>query len=887
MRRLTFGLIAASCAAAPLQLVAQARTELVTPGPQYEASPFVRFLLGNNWRDIWIRRVRVPVLDLGTFAGGLTAFQEGGNQSRTLRLRGKDGKVYIFRSTDKFVHRALPDDLSHTPIGDLIQDQSSSMHPTGHLVVAALQSNFPLLQATPQLVIMPNDPRLGEFQETFGGMLGQIEERPDEAEESGKVSFDAKDIESSEKLFEELEQTLDHEMISRDYLTARLIDFLIGDTDRGADQWRWARYERPGGDEEYWRPIPRDRDYAFMAAEGVLAGLTRTVFDKLVAFKDKMPPLRALTFMTQEFDRSHLVELPWATWDSLVTHMQASLNDAAITEAVSKLPPEHYEESGGRLVAGLRARRDALRSVAFDYFTMINREADVFASFENDLAEITRNPDGTVDVNLFSEKAASASTDGNRDASFSRRFLPSETQEIRVHMQIGNDRVTVRGQALQSIKVRVTGGAGDDVLIDSSTVARGGRMTVFYDSHGQNTIVPGPNTRVDQKTFVTPQPLLEYEPEEPPEPEKLDVYEERRGRFQDLLGTGEGFFEDKTAASAAQNWGAKTSLLPAVDYREGAGPIIGVSRSTTRFGFRHTPYESLMSVRALFGIGNAGFGLQAYADFRPENAPWALTILAQGSQFESNRFYGFGNNTPDINRDLSLVMRDELLFQPALRLFFGETDWISVGPIARYVNIKPEGGSPAADTFSSAFDKFGQLGGQVLLRIDQRDNPAYPRSGFTATGATAFYPAMWDVPDAFTTADLEATAYLPIGRPTLAFRVGGMRVWGDFPLHEAAFIGGRHTVRGFRFNRYTGDSELHGTTELRVPIVRTTLLTRGTLGAFVFGDAGRVWMDGASPGDWHTGIGGGLSFYTLGVSFSAAYAHGAQDRFYVQYGLPF
>jgi hypothetical protein len=57
----------------------------------------------------------------------------------------------------------------------------------------------------------------------------------------------------------------------------------------------------------------------------------------------------------------------------------------------------------------------------------------------------------------------------------------------------------------------------------------------------------------------------------------------------------------------------------------------------------------------------------------------------------------------------------------------------------------------------------------------------------------------------------------------------------------------------------------------------------------VFGlmDVGRVWLDGESPGGWHKGVGGGLWFSSLGQTFSVAYAHGDEHRFYLQKGMSF
>ncbi len=67
----------------------------------------------------------------------------------------------------------------------------------------------------------------------------------------------------------------------------------------------------------------------------------------------------------------------------------------------------------------------------------------------------------------------------------------------------------------------------------------------------------------------------------------------------------------------------------------------------------------------------------------------------------------------------------------------------------------------------------------------------------------------------------EASTYLTPGgaprAPTLALRVAGKRVFGDYPFQEAAYIGGHTSVRGLRAERFGGDGSLYGSAELRLP----------------------------------------------------------------------
>ena len=61
-----------------------------------------RLVLGAHHRELWNTELRVPVLDLGAFAGGLTPYKEGGGaQTYSLRLRGGNGRTYVFRVLEK------------------------------------------------------------------------------------------------------------------------------------------------------------------------------------------------------------------------------------------------------------------------------------------------------------------------------------------------------------------------------------------------------------------------------------------------------------------------------------------------------------------------------------------------------------------------------------------------------------------------------------------------------------------------------------------------------------------------------------------------------------------------------------------------------------------
>lgn len=134
-------------------------------------------------------------------------------------------------------------------------------------------------------------------------------------------------------------------------------------------------------------------------------------------------------------------------------------------------------------------------------------------------------------------------------------------------------------------------------------------------------------------------------------------------------------------------------------------------------------------------------------------------------------------------------------------------------------------------------------------------------------------------------------AYLKFG-PTLALRVGGKKLWGTFPYHEAAFIGGPDTVRGLRRQRYAGDASAFGNAELRLRLFDFKMLVPIDVTVFGLADGGRVFVDGEDSNRWHHGVGGGLglTFLRPEYTFSIAAARGSDDnkmRLYFQGGYGF
>lgn len=819
------------------------RDTLIVPGPRYAPEfPMHETLLGSRYRELWTTPIRVPFLDLDTVAGGLTPVEEGGHkQTMALRFVGADGREYNFRSADKELTAAMPDYAKETFLDWLRQDQTSAQLPTSPIVARSLLDAVGILNPQPRLAVLPDHPRLGEFRERFAGVLGTFELHADEYDEETPAFAGAERVAGTDRVLEHLEEDRDHRVDDREFLKARLMDLLIGDWDRHGGQWRWARYDRDGV--HWWVPIPEDRDYAFVVYDGKLLDAVRAAgLGRLVEYGPEYSPLLAMMDNSLDLNRRLLSELPREAWDSVAAALQAQLTDEVLAAAVRQMPEPHYRIEADYLLESLRARRDALTEHARDFYSLLASNVEVHSTDFDEVAEITRLPDGRVRVEIRFADAG----EGERPV-YSRTIRPAETNEVRIFLHGGDDVALVTGER-GSVDVRLIGGGGDDRFED-----RSGGSAAFYDHRGDNEFVRGPGTKVSTRT-----------PPEPPD-------------------------DDSPLPEQPRDWGESWSTFkPLVAWYPHAELILGGGPAWTKYGFRRDPYAWRVGARGMYAPLHGRGGAEVFATVHLESSPIQLRTLGHVSNLRATVFNGLGNDTEDLGVDAARVWEREASIRQGVGFPLFRDAAIFAGAVVKRLDPETDPGTPVEELEPYGGTAVGQVGALAEVELDTRDDAVFPRSGVhAALGGTA-YPGVWglDQPLASTTA--RAATYLPLpGGSVLAFRAGGEAVFGDFPYHEAAFIGGSETLRGYRFQRFAGDRALFGATELRVPIIRAELLVHGTLGLSAFTDAGRVYVDGESPGGWHTGTGGSLWFtFPLGAA-TLTVAQGEETRAHFKLSMPF
>ena len=69
---------------------------------------------------------------------------------------------------------------------------------------------------------------------------------------------------------------------------------------------------------------------------------------------------------------------------------------------------------------------------------------------------------------------------------FDRTFYPGETKEIRLFGLAKDDTFEIIGESQKSIKIRVIGGIGEDLIMEKSKVAGLGKHTFIYETNINN-----------------------------------------------------------------------------------------------------------------------------------------------------------------------------------------------------------------------------------------------------------------------------------------------------------------------------------------------------------------------------------------------------------------
>ncbi|MDQ3019306.1 MAG: outer membrane protein assembly factor [Bacteroidota bacterium] len=794
---------------------------IITPGKQYKAGSLHQLFLGEHWRDLWTTPIKVEELDLKKFGGGLTATKKGGGlQTKSLRLKGNDNNEYKFRLIDKNPANSLPKELQSSIYADIIQDQVSIGIPVSSLIVYPLMKATGILSTQPKIFFMPDDLSLGEFKNDFGGQLGIIEINP----RAGKKGFndfeDADKVINGFEIFEKTEKDNDELVDAPEFLKARLMDAFIGDRDRHTDQWQWAGYNSKG--KRVWKPIPRDRDYAFARYDGIFPFVSTFLVHSLVSFNNDYPSMLELTWSGRHLDRRFLNSIDKHVWDSVANNLKNQLTNEVIENAVKQMPPEMYAKEGKNLIKILKSRRNKLKNASDEFYKVYSDVVDIYGSKKNEFVKIDALNKKVLEVKLYETDKETGKRKNN--PYYKRKFSNNYTSEVRLNLLGGNDDVSIKGNADNNILVRLITGKGKNVIKNKSKL-----KIKLYDNENNAKIISEKNIYYNNDKIKNPVVLLDkYEP----------PVEDRYGFI---------------------------AYTPILNYNSDDGYILGFGPNYTKFGFKANPYLYYVELTCAYATTSKDYDFRFYGDFYKLIHNSRVQFFLKASELDFNRFYGFGNETVRNNElaenNFYKTNQRDYVFEPIVSPRISEYFKINFNLNYRYsdVSINPNELVGIENPYGTG--KLSSIGIGTGVSYYKRDDDVFPQKGFVSNFTAMYYPAIINNKNNFGTLNADLISYNTLRSFTdftLLLRVGGELVIGNYPFYFGAALGGLKNLRGFGKERFLGDGLLFGQSELRINIASLNLFIPTKLGISVLGDVGRVFLKGEDSKKWHSSYGGGI-----------------------------
>ncbi len=403
-----------------------------------------RLVLGKNYRKQWETPVALPVFDLKAQGFRVKALG-GGMQTKSLEMEDAQGIEWVLRTIDKDVAKALPPGLRNRFTIAIVQNMVSAAHPYAPLVVARLAKATGVIATDPRFFIVPDDPALGKYKDTFANKVVLLERR--------EVARGKVETKNTEELIETLLMKPAASLQQSSYLKARLLDMLIADWDRHYDQWRWM--EQDAGKGNYYLALPKDRDQALFRSTGLLVVLVRPFFMKhLVGFTPRTSNLRRLNAKSWNLDRLFLNRLTRSDWEDATRTFLAGLTDEAIAGAVSALPPELRAMDSARFARTLISRRNRMQRDVMRYYQFLSERVSIHGTDEAEHFEL-RTAGDSLHVAVYANGE-------NSRPFYSRSFHASETGRIRLLGLGGDDRFTIAEELKHRIQIEIDGGTGNN-----------------------------------------------------------------------------------------------------------------------------------------------------------------------------------------------------------------------------------------------------------------------------------------------------------------------------------------------------------------------------------------------------------------------------------------
>lgn len=807
-------------------------------------------LWGKKYRNLYGTEINAKVAILDSLKGGLKVMRAGGgHQTRSLRLTDSIGREYNLRALKKsavqflqttvFKERDVSDGFKETAAEDLLYDFYTAAHPYGSLVIPELSEALDIYHTNPEIYYVPKQRALGQYNNDYGDELYMLVERPEEKHKNLENFGKPDDIQSTDDLFERLRRDEKYKVDEASYLRARMFDMLIGDWDRHQDQWRWAEFEDENGNVTF-KPIPRDRDQVFSNFDGAVFATLRTlvgITKQFATYDENLDNVKWFNTAATYLDRSLVQEADKEAWIAQAKYIQDNLSDKQIEQAFKNLPAEIYpHETTRSLIESLKKRRNKLTDIAARYSDFLSQLAILTGTDKDDIIEIDRFEKGKTKVTIYRNKGGEKA-----DVVVSRLFDRQQTKEIWIYALDDDDIIRATGNAGNPIKVRVIGGQNNDIY----ELDEGRAITLHDQESKENTFkyLGGATKRVTDS----------YE---------VNLYNPKK------------------------NIKASNILTPAIGFNPDDGIRIGLQNVYTVDGFNRNPHTRVHKLTGGYFFATQGYTVGYEGEFAGIFGKTNLLLFGslKGPTFAEN-FFGFGNETPNFDDDLDFDFNRVRLSTYAAgagAVYRGEygSNLRFTGTV-RGVEVETDSERFIQDFSNTVEDDefferkwFGDV--NVTYNYTANDNNLNPTRGMIFEVDTGIIGNFQQIDDTFLYIKPKMGFYNSISRDRkLVLRTlaqAHVLVGDDYEFYQSAQLGQNTGLRGYRTQRFSGESAFATTADVRYTFNEfKTGFVPLQIGIFAGGDVGRVWLDGESSSKWHNDFGGGFwvnSAEAVGATFN-------------------
>jgi len=806
-------------------------------------SSFHKFISGSNYRKEWATPVHLKVFNISKTLGGFKIRKiGGGHQTKSLKLTDKNGRKWDLRTVDKDPAGALPEAFKGTIAQKIVQDMISAQSPYGPLVVPALAKAVGVVHNNPVYYFVPDDPALGRYREVFANKVCLLEpENPLSDDMKTKSDFEVLD-----KMIDDSKEHVDQQAVLRD----RLFDMVIGDWDRHFGQWQFATLDT--GEGKLYLPMPEDRDQAFFNSDGLLAwAVSLSAMPYLQGFKKKYRNINWFNWEERDFDRIFMNNLDAPTWQRTISNFQKNLTDSVIEHTLKeKLPPAIYPISSKEIAAKLKSRRDLLTTRGMKYYRFLSKEVNVVSSNKEEFFRVSTAPKNGLEVKVFKRKDLNDSS----TLMYDRVFQPNVTKYVNLYGLNGNDIFYIDSNVNSKIKLRIIGGEG----IDTFNIHGHIKNKIYDYAPEANFLHPNGGTKNEMSSSPD---VNDYKPMS---------YQYNSYRIP-MLNLG---YND-------------------VEYL-----LIGLGYSLKTYEFRKEPYATYQKLSSLFSLSQKAYQVKYRGEF---NEIYHNNDLVFNGEFYNpvlNNFFGLGNESmfdKNIPHQFYYVRYKYVNLEALLRKkYFNNLLQFYIGPT--YFHYWSEHGDNVDKILehprivgldsSSIYNTKSYLGGKFSIVLNNLNSELLPTRGVVwNTDLTSMAGINKNShPITKLTSDMEVYASLRDPAKLVAvIKLGAGHIFNpNYEYFQALNLGANNYLRGFRKNRFTGQSMLYETTELRVKLFESkSYVVPGAVGVIAFNEVGRVWIKDEVSHKWHDDYGGGIYYSPYNFALiSAVIAHSPEDNLF-------